>query len=227
MEVQEHSDDDWEATEGVLQRLKHSCFAMHMLYRRRFFESKKRLAYYDVPIIGLSAMNSVLIAGGKDFIPQQVLQVLTCFLAVIVGIIQSIKNYFKIDENRENCLVTFKDLFKLFCELSIMLDQPRFARAVDPKKFTIDKGNEYQAIMSKAILLEDNRSKMNPIYEDTHPYIPHVSGISRLFRGIGSETSSKVDEEAVMIERGTSMRISATSVEDMPIMPDPRGEDET
>jgi hypothetical protein len=197
-----------------------------MLYRRRFFESKKRLTYYDVPIIGLSAINSVLIAGGKDFIPRQVLQVLTCFLAVIVGIIQSIKNYFKIDENRENCLVTFKDLFKLFCELSIMLDQPRFARAVDPKKYTIDKGNEYQAIMSKAILLEDNRSKMNPIYEDNHPYTPHVSGISQLFRGIRSETSSKIDEEAATIERQTSMLPEIKSMEEMPIIPDPRGDDE-
>lgn len=227
MEVVEHNDDDWEATEGVLQRLKHSCFAMHMLYRRRFFESKRRLAYYDVPIIGLSAVNSVLIAGGKDFIPSQTLQVLTCFLAVIVGIIQSVKNYFKIDENRENCLTTFKDLFKLFCELSIMLDQPRYARAVDPKKFTIDKGNEYQAIMSKAILLEDGRSKMNPIYEDDHPYTPHASGITKLFRGMSSEASSRVDEEIVTIERGTSMIIKSSSLDELPIIPDPRGVDDT
>jgi len=210
------------ATESVLIRLKHSCFAMHLLYRRRFFESKKRLSYYDVPIIGLSAINSVLIAGGKGFIPPQVLQVLTCFLAVIVGIIQSIKNYFKIDENRENCLVTFKDLFKLFCELSIMLDQPRFARAVDPKKFTIDKGNEYQAIMSKAIVLEDDRSKMNPMYEDGHPYTPHRSGISHLFHNNGSDFDDKISNTSQGVNRSTSMAIDIMNEDDLPILPDPR-----
>lgn len=182
---------EWEATEGVLQRLKHSCFAMHLLYRRRFLEAKRKLAYYDVPIIVLSAMNSVLIAGGKDFIPAQILQIMTCLLAVAVGIIQAIKNYFKIDENRESCLVSYKDLFKLFCEISLLLDQPRYSRGMEPRKYTIDKGNEYQTIMNKSIILDDNRSKRNPIYEDNTPYIAHRSGISQLFHDVPNSEGSE------------------------------------
>jgi hypothetical protein len=172
---------EWEAAETVLERVKHSCFAMHLLYRRKFLDAKRRLSYYDVPIIVFSALNSVLIAGGKDFVPADVLQILTCLLAVIVGIIQALKNFFKIDENRENCLTAYKDLFRLFCEISLLLDQPRHTRGIEPRKYTIDKGNEYQAIMNKGILLEDDRTKRNPIYEDHHPYRPHRSGLSDLF----------------------------------------------
>ena len=139
------------------------------------------MSYYDVPIIVFSALNSVLIAGGKDFVPADALQILTCLLAVIVGIIQALKNFFKIDENRENCLTAYKDLFRLFCEISLLLDQPRHTRGIEPRKYTIDKGNEYQAIMNKGILLDDDRTKRNPIYEDHHPYRPHRSGLSDLF----------------------------------------------
>jgi hypothetical protein len=172
---------EWEAAETVLERIKHSCFAMHLLYRRRFLDAKRRLTYYDVPIIVFSALNSVLIAGGKDFVPADALQILTCLLAVIVGIIQALKNFFKIDENRENCLTTYKDLFRLFCEISLLLDQPRHTRGIEPRKYAIDKGNEYQAIMNKGIMLDDDRTKRNPIYEDHHPYRPHRSGLSDLF----------------------------------------------
>jgi len=213
-------EEKWDATEAVLERIKHSCFAMHLLYRRRYFIAKKKLSYYDVPIIGLSALNSVLIAGGKDFVPPSVLQITTCLLAVIVGIIQSIKNYFKIDENRESCLVSYKDLFKMFCEISMLLDQPRHWRGVDPQKYTIDKGNEYQAIMASSLLLDDNRSKLNPIYEDNHPYLPHSSGISQLFKGVRSRKSTP-DVES--IDKGTSANILEVEPLEPEIMIDPRG----
>jgi hypothetical protein len=140
------------------------------------------MSYYDVPIIVFSSVNSVLIAGGKDFVPPDILQIVTCLLAVITGIIQALKNFFKIDENRENCLSTFKDLMKLFCEISFILDQPRATRGVEPRKFAQDKGNEYQTIMSKALILKDDKVRRNPIYEDTLPYHAGHSGLSQLFK---------------------------------------------
>lgn len=173
---------EWAACEGILERVKHSCFGMHLLYRSEFLRLKKRLSYYDVPIIVFSSINSVLIAGGKNFIREDVLQITTCLLAVLTGVIQALKNFFKIDENRENCLNTFKDLMRLFCEVSFVLDQPRASRSVEPKKFSIDKGNEYQSIMNKALVLGDDKVQRNPIYEDTLPYHSAPSGLSALFK---------------------------------------------
>jgi len=190
-------DCEWAACEGILERVKHSCFGMHLLYRSEFLRLKKRLSYYDVPIIVFSSMNSVLIAGGKDFIPADILQITTCLLAVLTGVIQALKNFFKIDENRENCLSTFKDLMRLFCEVSFVLDQPRTSRSVEPKKFSIDKGNEYQSIMSKALVLKDDKVQRNPIYEDTLPYHPGPSGLSALFK------RSKVVKNA---QNGTALK---------------------
>lgn len=195
----------WGAAETVLTRVKHSCYKTHLLYRKRYLISRDRLVYYDVPIIVLSSVNSVFIAGAKNFMPSDVVEITTCMLALTVGIIQALRTFFKVDENRENCLVTYKDLFRLFCELSIMLDQPRETRGVDPQKWMADKNAEYKEIMNKAIVLEDNKSQNNPIYEDQHAYNPErvvyrnartTSGLMNMFARSTSSNDSPIREAA-------------------------------
>ncbi len=165
-------DTRWIAAETILERVKHSCFKVHFLYRARYLQSRERLVYFDVPIIILSAANSVLIAGAENFLDGDIVNVTTCMLALVVGIIQALKTFFKVDENRDNCLSTYKDLHRLFITISTVLDQPRSTRGVDPQKYMSEVTSEYKEIMERAIVLEDKRIKLNPIYEDRHRYHP-------------------------------------------------------
>lgn len=167
----------WEAAEIILERIKHSCYRSHILYKTRYLASRERLTYFDVPIIVFSSVNSVLIAGGRNFINGDIIEITTCLLALVTGIIQALRTFFKVDENRENCLTTFKDLFRLFCEISIILDQPRTTRGVDPQKFMADKTSEYKEVMSKAIVLEYRKAERDPIYHDRHPWMPNYDMI--------------------------------------------------
>uniref|UniRef100_A0A2V0RBS2 VP11 n=1 Tax=viral metagenome TaxID=1070528 RepID=A0A2V0RBS2_9ZZZZ len=161
----------WEAAEIILERIKHSCYRSHILYKHRYLASRDRLTYFDVPIIVFSSVNSVLIAGGKNFINEDIIEITTCMLALATGIIQALRTFFKVDENRENCLTAYKDLFRLFCEISIILDQPRQTRGVDPQKFMADKSSEYKEIISRAIVLEYKKAERDPIYHDRHPWM--------------------------------------------------------
>jgi len=160
------TDHDWSSYEPTLIRIKHSCFAMHALYRKRYLLSRERVIFYDVPIIVLSAMTSVFIAGAEEWLDASLVKVLTCITSLIVGILGALKKFFKIDENRESCLETYKDMFRLFCELSMMLDQPPGARGVDAQKYSTELANRYSEIMDRAIVLEDARTMENPIYND-------------------------------------------------------------
>lgn len=143
----------------------------------RYLVSRERLTWFDVPIILFSSVNSVLIAGGRNFINDDVIEITTCMLALATGIIQALRTFFKVDENRENCLTTYKDLFRLFCEISIILDQPRQTRGVDPQKFMADKTSEYKEIMNKAIVLEYRKAERDPIYHDRHPWMSNYDMI--------------------------------------------------
>ena len=142
---------------------------MHELYRQKYVVSRFRLLYYDVPIIVLSAVSSVFIAGAEGYLDKTVVQVTTCVMSLLVGVIGALKKLLKIDENREQCLETYKDLFRLFCELSMVLDMPPSTRPGDPQQYATETANRYSEIMQRSLVLEERRVMKNPIYDDTHP----------------------------------------------------------
>jgi hypothetical protein len=111
-------------------------------------------------------MTSVFIAGAEEWLDPSIVKVLTCVTSLVVGVLGALKKFFKIDENRESCLETYKDMFRLFCELSMMLDQPPDSRGVDAQKYSTELANRYSEIMDRAIVLEDARTMENPIYND-------------------------------------------------------------
>ena len=159
----------WSPYEDSLIRIKHSCYCMHELYRQKYVVSRFRLLYYDVPIIVLSAVSSVFIAGAEGYLDKTVVQVTTCVMSLLVGVIGALKKLLKIDENREQCLETYKDLFRLFCELSMVLDMPPSTRPGDPQQYATETANRYSEIMQRSLVLEERRVMKNPIYDDTHP----------------------------------------------------------
>lgn len=161
---------DWHDHEDSLLRIKHSCLIMHELYRERYLLSRIRAGYYDVPIIVLSAISSVFIAGGEAYLNKTIVQISTCVMSLLVGIIGALKKFFRVDENREQCLETYKDLFRMFCELSIMLDMPESARPGDPQQYSTESASKYAEIMQRAMVLEYGRVMKNPIYDDTNPF---------------------------------------------------------
>jgi hypothetical protein len=142
---------------------------MHELYRERYLQSRIRAAYYDVPIIVLSSISSVFIAGGESYVSKNVVQISTCIMSLLTGVIGALKKFFRVDENREQCLETYKDLFRMFCELSIMLDMPEGARPGDPQQYSTESANKYAEIMQRAMVLEHGRVRKNPIYNDSNP----------------------------------------------------------
>lgn len=157
--------EQWSGPEVILLRIKASAMTFHEQYRKAYLAFRHRLMYFDIPIIVFSSVNSVLIAGGKNFLPPDVIEITTCMLALVTGIIQALRTFLKIDETRENCLVTYKDLFRLFCEISTILAQPLRSRSVDAQKFMLDKIAEFKEIIDKAVILEE-KTKSNPIYLD-------------------------------------------------------------
>lgn len=157
----------WLETEPVLIRIKNSAYATHMLYEKHYLSIRDSLKYYDVPIIVISTLNGIFIAGAKEYIDAGIVNVLTCLMSLMVGMIQSLKTFFKVDERRENALSTHKDMFKLYCDLSRTIDIGASNRNINPERYLEDVFQEYMRINDKAIVIKNKR---NPIYLDTHPF---------------------------------------------------------
>lgn len=153
----------WIGVEPVLVKLKQSCLALHKRYKDEYTLAKSRQKFYDVPIIVLSGVNSILIAGAQSYLDATYVTLATCFLSLVVSIIQSLKTFFRVDERRDNMLSTNKDLFRLYVVMSVTLDQPSSLRGIEPKRFLMDNYSEYQKILDKASVINVGD---DPIYED-------------------------------------------------------------
>lgn len=156
---------DWVGVNKSLKRLKDSCKTQHRLYVNAYLEYRRLRVWYETPVIVFSGINSVLIAGGNGFIKPEIVNIMTCMLALVVGIIQSVRTFLRVDSSAEDCLTTYRDLFRLYRDLVIMLDLPVSARKVDPDKFLQDKKAEYDKIMDSANIL-GSFQKSIAIYDD-------------------------------------------------------------
>lgn len=160
--------DEWGGIEPVLVRLKHSCYKLHKTYKNEYIMAKNNQKYYDVPIIILSGINSILIAGAQNYLSPIYVTLATCMISLIVSIIQSLKTFFRIDERRDNMLSTYKDLFRLYVVMSVTLDQPPNVRGIEGRRFLLDNYSEYQKVLDKASVINVGD---DPIYEDIHRLI--------------------------------------------------------
>jgi hypothetical protein len=206
-------EESWKGPEAILLRVKASSEKFHRAYRRGYLSYRHRLMYFDIPIIVFSSVNSVLIAGGKNFLPSDVIEVTTCMLALVTGIIQALRTFLKIDENRENCLVTYKDLFRLFCEISIILAQPVHSRSVDAQKFMLDKISDYKEIMDKAIILE-GKERNNPIYDDGLLWEASADDSSMSSAGKGVELMDPEGDVGLPLTSSDSVSHGETTLEE-------------
>ena len=133
----EESDEmarEWRGVSRSLKRLKDSCKVQHKYYVTKYMEYRRLRVWYETPVIIFSGINSVLIAGGNGFINAEIVNIMTCMLALVVGIIQSVRTFLRVDSTAEDCLTTYRDLFRLYRDLVIMLDLPISARKVDPER---------------------------------------------------------------------------------------------
>lgn len=158
---------DWRAVEPSLCRLMESAKSLSKKYQSHYFRAKSNQKYFDIPIIVISSMNGVFIAGGSVIMSGNIVHVLTCVLALLVGVIQGVKTLYKIDETREGCLTTYRDLHRIYCDICVMLDRPRSSRKADPNIFSETIMSQYMKATEKAVVIRD---KTDPVFADLKAY---------------------------------------------------------
>jgi len=128
--------------EHILECIRANSFKFSSLHKNKYFVHKSLQKYFRIPTIVLSAVSSVASVGLNTYLKQNHISALTCGLALIVGIINSIELYLKIQENLEIELTTSKDFYTLAIEIEKTLNLNRENRKTKgsdflEKKFTI------------------------------------------------------------------------------------------
>ncbi len=134
--------------EVILEGIRQNCIIMTEEHKKRYINLKSQLRYFKVPIIILSAINSVTAIGLQPYIAQQNISVLTCLLALTCGIVGSVELYLGINTNMEKELTSSKDFYLLSVELYKVLALKPEHRTTDGNDFLNEKYKEYVQLIT-------------------------------------------------------------------------------
>ena len=102
--------DDYEK---ILESLRLNAVYMSRSHKKKYFRFKQMSNYFRVPTIILSALASVASVGLQAYISQQHISGITCLVTMVIGILNSIELYLKLQEAIELELDKSKKWYEL------------------------------------------------------------------------------------------------------------------
>jgi hypothetical protein len=139
--------------ENVLDRIRVNAYNMSEIHRKRFLHFKAFSNYFDIPVIIISAANTIISVGVKSFLSQETISFTNCILSAICGIIVSIKLYLSIQTQMELELTTSKDFYTLSVEIYKTITLCETNRGVDGIVFLNEKFKTYSVLVQKSSIL--------------------------------------------------------------------------
>jgi hypothetical protein len=180
--------------EGVLDRIRQNSNLLANYHRKRYLTLKARLKYYRIPIIVISALNSVGAVSLQGFLDQTFISLINMFLSLIVGVIGSIEMFYQITKQLEVELIGSKEFYILSCDIYKWLSLSTENRVSSPKEFLNESYTRYIKLIETSITLkkrvEDKLMVIDqiPITPDS-PSIPQ-SASTDIFIDTSSEDSA-------------------------------------
>ena len=139
--------------ELVLKNILYNSNVLSSLHKTNYLEYKGRLIYYKIPVIILSAINSVISVGLSQFIKQDAVSVMTCLLSLICGCISSIELFMNINKNQEIELDAYRGFTTLSVKLSSTLKLERENRDSHGTQFLTNVISEYNRLFENSLVL--------------------------------------------------------------------------
>jgi hypothetical protein len=158
-ELKWSSDIEW-----VLDKIRFNSLIFSKEHKKRYLYLKKTLKYYRIPIIILSAVNSVVSVGAQPFFIQQTVSLTNCVLSLLCGIIGSIELFFGIQNQMEIEMNSSKEYYILSSDIFKTISLLRCNRQTDGKTFLNESYSTYvKLVESSCIIRKKLEDKLKPI----------------------------------------------------------------
>ena len=146
--------DKWSSDiETVLDNLRENCVVMSKKHKESYFFYKQVVKYFRIPTILLSSIGSVSSVGLTAYLHQNHISALTCGLALVVSILNSIELFLRITDTMEK----ENECSKLFYSLAVNIRKTRMlerSRRQQEGSVYLEKTYaQYMTLMEKSNLL--------------------------------------------------------------------------
>jgi len=161
--------------EIYLENLRINCIIYQQAHKKRYFYLKGILQYFKLPIIIISAINSVFISGASSYLDQQIITTTSCILALLCGALGSIELYLGVNAQMTNDMESQKEYYILAMNIFKMLSLRSVNRNVEGDVFLNDCFNDYIKLVENSSLLKKQLiNKLAPLPIDI-PITPNSS----------------------------------------------------
>ncbi len=144
--------------ENILESLRLNAVYMSRSHKKKYFRFKTMSNYFRVPTIILSALASVSSVGLQAYITQQHISGITCLVTMVIGILNSIELYLKLQEAIELELDKSKKWYELASGIYKVLNLDAEHREGHPNEILKRFYNEYMILFQESSLSAVNYS---------------------------------------------------------------------
>ena len=147
-------ENKWSADiEAVLDNLRENCVMMSKTHKESYFFYKQVVKYFRIPTILLSSIGSVSSVGLTAYLHQNHISALTCGLALIVSILNSIELFLKITDTMEQENECSKAFYALAVNIRKTRMLERTRRQQEGSVYLEKTYAQYMTLMEKSNLL--------------------------------------------------------------------------
>jgi len=144
-------DTEWtEDIETILKNVLENCSLISEHHKKEYTDLQERLKYFKVPVIVISAMNSVFSFALLAWLSQTTTTSINCFLSLICSIISSIELYLNIAKRSDIELTSYKNYYILSVKINAVLKLNKENRTQEPKLFLSEILNEYNSLFNES-----------------------------------------------------------------------------
>lgn len=139
---------------SILDNIRCNASVLSQFHRKRYLQLKSRLKFYRLPIIVISAVNSVGAVALQPFLEQGYISLINMFLSLSCGIIGSIEMFFQFSKQMEVELTGSKEFYVLSTDIFKYLQLKEANRSVDGNTFLTECYSRYIKLIESSIILK-------------------------------------------------------------------------
>ena len=143
--------DHWSSdVEHVLDNVRSNSDILSTHHKQSYLRLQAQLVYFRVPLIILSALNSVFSVGLSIYIEQQTVSSVNCLISLICACISSVELFLQIQKKLEVELSSYHGYYLLGTRISATLKLERAHREVEGLTFLNNMLSEYNNLFEQS-----------------------------------------------------------------------------
>jgi len=158
--------DHWSSDmETVLTDILENCKRQQMIHKVNYLKLRHYLFLVRLPVIVISAINSVLSVGLNSYVNQTITSTTNCILSLFCGILGSIELFMGISTQSEKEFASYQACKLLAIKISSTLKLNREHRVGDGLVFLTEAISEYNTIFESSLIhvAEIKDDLLNPL----------------------------------------------------------------